>query len=122
MHRFLLVNCAARPGSGELRRLSIGVEPRFHATATKQLTAKAPGPRSKTGISTRVRAVVTAEPRVAIMPRMRAKRKFLVQLISVSGLAAPKASPVRGGIANLASASWSTASAAFDFVVIFACR
>src|SRR6266404_9355889 len=97
MHRFLLVNCAARPGSGELRRLSIGVEPRFHATATKQLTAKAPGPRSKTGISTRVRAVVTAEPRVAIMPRMRAKRKFLVQLISVSGLAAPKVPACEGG-------------------------
>jgi hypothetical protein len=87
-----MVKRAARPGSGELRRLSNGVEPRLYATATKQLTAKAPGPRSKTGISTRVRAVVTAEPRVEMMPRARSKRKFLVQLISASGLAAPNAS------------------------------
>ena len=70
-----MVKRAARPGSGELRRLSNGVEPRLHATATKQLTAKAPGPRSKTGISTRVRAVVTAEPRGEIMPRSAIQKK-----------------------------------------------
>ena len=64
--------------------------------ATKRLTAKAPGPRSKSGISTRVRAVVTAEPRNPKLPHARGKAKFLYRLISAPGLAAPNASRNRG--------------------------